>query len=327
MKGARAGVAKRIAVVFAACALALVAGECLARRAVPQNGTTPFRTPDVDILPAQLRPNFETLYRGHPVRINSAGYRGPEWPSPDQTEGVRGRVALVGDSFTFGNGVAFEDTLGARLEAALAERGSPALVMNFGVPGYNVDNVAHVVAGDVLEHSPDTVVFVFFANDVEPPLPMAVVDPNAVIDPLFGFPFGSALVQSVFVLGKRWALRFGVDLDSAPRAARRDLLAGGGRARLVEGLERMRTASEAAGARFVVALYPFLIAPDQNPFQDVDEVLFQVASELGLEAVHLGPDLWGERRPERLWAHFHDSHPNGRANGLAAEVLAAYLHP
>jgi hypothetical protein len=49
------------------------------------------------------------------------------------------RIAIFGDSFTFGDEVALADTWGAALERGLAARGVPAEVLNFGVNAYGTD--------------------------------------------------------------------------------------------------------------------------------------------------------------------------------------------
>jgi hypothetical protein len=46
------------------------------------------------------------------------------------------RIALVGDSYTFGENVAFEDTWGSVLDRDLRER---CQILNFGVIGYGID--------------------------------------------------------------------------------------------------------------------------------------------------------------------------------------------
>lgn len=49
------------------------------------------------------------------------------------------RVALLGDSFVFGEEVPFSDSMGAALQTRL---GDTTQVLNFGVPGYGVDQMA-----------------------------------------------------------------------------------------------------------------------------------------------------------------------------------------
>ena len=57
---------------------------------------------------------------------------------------ARHRVALVGDSFTFGLEVSYEQSWGARLEQAL---GGDVQVLNFGVDGYGVDQAYFATRG------------------------------------------------------------------------------------------------------------------------------------------------------------------------------------
>jgi len=68
--------------------------------------------------------------------INAAGYRGP-LRTAARADGVL-RVVALGDSSTFGYGVAYERTYPARLEELLAARGIRCEVLDFGVVGYTV---------------------------------------------------------------------------------------------------------------------------------------------------------------------------------------------
>jgi hypothetical protein len=74
------------------------------------------------------------------------------------------RIALVGDSYTFGEDVAYEDTWGYLLEKAL---GSDFEVLNFGVPGYGVDQAYLRYEKDVRKWKPKVVIFSFISHDVE----------------------------------------------------------------------------------------------------------------------------------------------------------------
>ncbi|MEO6554858.1 MAG: SGNH/GDSL hydrolase family protein, partial [Nitrospiraceae bacterium] len=74
------------------------------------------------------------------------------------------RIALVGDSYTFGEDVAYEDTWGYLLEKAL---GPEFEVLNFGVPGYGVDQAYLRYEKDVRKWKPKVVIFSFISHDVE----------------------------------------------------------------------------------------------------------------------------------------------------------------
>jgi lysophospholipase L1-like esterase len=101
-------------------------------------------------------------------RINADGRRGPE-VAVEKPEGVR-RVAVLGDSITFGYWVAEEDAFPRQLEAMLNEvrgEGPRVEVLNFGVPGYNLDQEIEALRSKALAFAPDVVVVAFCLNDLE----------------------------------------------------------------------------------------------------------------------------------------------------------------
>lgn len=113
-----------------------------------------------------MRPHQHTFTIDKPVTTNSLGFRSPEIPSR-KGPGVL-RVLCLGDSQTFGNGVAQDRTYAARLQARMAAReGAPPVeVINTGVQGW--DPVQEV---DLLERvtplmEPDVVILGMNLNDM-----------------------------------------------------------------------------------------------------------------------------------------------------------------
>lgn len=72
------------------------------------------------------------------------------------------RIALVGDSFTFGEEARYEETWGHFLERELE---SEFQILNFGVPGYGIDQACLRYERDVLPWKSEVVVFAFIAYD------------------------------------------------------------------------------------------------------------------------------------------------------------------
>jgi hypothetical protein len=125
-----------------------------------------------DILPYQLIPN---AYSAHttaefsvPIRINSEGYRGPEF-DPGSPRGFR--VLVLGDSFTFGHGCTAEECYVGVLGSALEDSLGPGVteVINAGyVSCYYPDSYYTYLVREGLELSPGLVVVGFFlGNDVD----------------------------------------------------------------------------------------------------------------------------------------------------------------
>src|SRR5215813_1648396 len=82
------------------------------------------------------RPNGEMRLMGVDVKINSKGLRDREIPY-ERITGVR-RILMLGDSFTEGWGVPFDQTFSKRIERLYVERGKPPTeVINTGVGNFN----------------------------------------------------------------------------------------------------------------------------------------------------------------------------------------------
>jgi hypothetical protein len=115
----------------------------------------------------ELRPG-SVVHAEVEYRVNALGLRGPEvtlW-KPD---GVR-RVAVLGDSIAFGYWVAEKDAFPRQLESMLGEVrgvGPRVEVLNFGVPGYNLDQEIEQLRAKVRDFAPDVVVVAFCLNDLE----------------------------------------------------------------------------------------------------------------------------------------------------------------
>lgn len=312
----------RCLIALTVSGLLLLVAEVIARRGVPQSQITPYCTARIEGLPAELRPNFETLWQGAQVKTNSRGFRGPEFGEPE--DGVL-RIALVGDSFAFGSGVDWEDTLGVRLEFALASLGQRAVVLNCGVPGYNIGNVAANVEAYVLGFQPDIVVYLAFANDVDPPLHYGEIDPEKVRDVYKPFPLRSAFLEWCSMNTRDALAKLGINMSRNQPEWQAAFYAGEGGKRMRAGLGRLKALCEAAGVRLVMAIHPFLLEAARNPFLPVEQGMARDGDALGLEVVRLERALEGcDRRA--LWADpIYDSHPNGEANALSAAWLAGAL--
>jgi len=112
-----------------------------------------------------LRPNLARSYRGHLLRTNGLGLRGPE-PGP-KLPGER-RILLLGESTTFGFGVDEEDTYAARLRTLLDAQPGRFSVVNAGVPAYTLFQSTIYLKQRGLALAPDVVAIYHLANDFLP---------------------------------------------------------------------------------------------------------------------------------------------------------------
>ena len=91
------------------------------------------------------------------------GLRSPEAGVVFDARRPRHRIAIIGDSFTFGLEVGYPDTWGNHLEHAL---GPDVQVLNFGVDGYGIDQAYLRYRRDVRSWRPDVVVLGLITHDL-----------------------------------------------------------------------------------------------------------------------------------------------------------------
>ncbi|MCO4771908.1 MAG: hypothetical protein KDA24_17890 [Deltaproteobacteria bacterium] len=134
------------------------------------------RTSDVLLGPFEIEevpevlgfePHHEIGHLDLVTHANEGGYNGPFHPEARAADTFR--VAVLGDSFTFGWGVqaseAWPALLEARLDAELATSGVDAEVLNFGVPGYNTWLQLLHWRRVVSAYRPDAVLLGYYSND------------------------------------------------------------------------------------------------------------------------------------------------------------------
>lgn len=95
---------------------------------------------------------------------NDVGFHAvPSSPKPD---GVK-RIVVVGDSWTFGQGVEADETFTSQLEKLLTRNGGKWQVYNLGMPGWNTMNQLAALRTLFSRVKPDVVVFCPTSNDID----------------------------------------------------------------------------------------------------------------------------------------------------------------
>jgi len=128
----------------------------------------------------RFRANIEGVPYLHPSKIvgindlntvrlwtNSQGFRDREH-SLENLDGTI-RVAVVGDSWVFGTGVAQKDNITSSLQAVLDQSGTHPQgyeVLNFGIPGMNLEGMVKMARSFALPYKPDVLVFSFICDDM-----------------------------------------------------------------------------------------------------------------------------------------------------------------
>jgi lysophospholipase L1-like esterase len=225
-------------------------------------------------------------------RINSDGLRNPETPVA-KAPGVR-RIAVVGDSIAFGYWVAEDQAFPRQLERML---GGSVEVLDFAVPGYNLDQEIETLRAKAFDFSPDLVLVAFCLNDLEGIFSYEyglVLDRSARSETIGGRLLEGLLRRSVFA---SWVEYRFAELEARRRFAQaRNPLAGplyeaavGEQRKALQA--RFRTLHELLAVRGMsglVAVFPtFGTRFASYPYRELHAVVLETAREAGLMALDL----------------------------------------
>lgn len=114
----------------------------------------------------ELKPNLSVKFQHAPVTTNSFGMRNRETTLEKPADTYR--IALMGDSYTFGWGVEQSSTFAHVMEDkvnSLLGGKKKVEILNFGVPGYATFQEVALFFEKALKFQPDAVMFYVIPND------------------------------------------------------------------------------------------------------------------------------------------------------------------
>jgi lysophospholipase L1-like esterase len=162
-----AGWRSTLALLLGSLVFSLLLAELVVRVVLPlPPGFSYVRSDGLLLHPPLMQATYFRQEFRTDIRINSLGLRGPE-VTRSKAPGTL-RILALGDSFTEGSEVPWEDVLSARLERALnAEPGPRVEVINAGVRGYGTADELLLLERLGFDLSPDLILLGFCVhNDV-----------------------------------------------------------------------------------------------------------------------------------------------------------------
>ncbi|MBX7143918.1 MAG: SGNH/GDSL hydrolase family protein [Oligoflexia bacterium] len=239
------------------------------------------------------------------------------------------RISVVGDSFTFGPWLQFDDTFPKRLERLL-NLGNGALkaeVINKGIAGYSTRDEVNIVKEAAADNS-DLIVLQITLNDPE----LSIYKPRPGEDPRFGplriDPNNRPILYYWKSLGflaqriraaltrKRYE-QYYFDLFSADETW----------GAFNNALQEIAQVSAKAKVPVVAVLFPLFSFPfdDKYPFVMIHQKIAGLLKELNIPLLDLRT-LYSGIPPERLHVYpGKDQHPNEIAHRMAAERIYTWL--
>ncbi len=264
------------------------------------------------------------------IRRNSLGLRDQEHTAikPPNTQ----RVLILGDSFTFGVGVAdpskiFPEILEQRFQLEGGEK--KVEILNGGIPGSLTKRWVKLLLEIKDSFQPDVILIVFFLRDGT--LTGSIGD--------FFTPIGKEMenrnkdstlyyysylyrkikdVQDRLELSQKYSKKIKISyLGNAEETrewenAKKNIL-------------KIKKIGDSIQAKVAFVVFPILIELNDNyPFQEICDVLTQFTNEHQIQNHSLLPAFMGEVGPN-LWVSPNDQHPNPKGHKIAADSIFPFL--
>lgn len=274
--------------------------------------------------------------------INDDGFRDRARARTKPPQGFR--IAVIGDSVSFGYGVAFDATYAQQLEAKLraASDHTYVEVLNLGVSGYNPYTEAELLRGVGLGFDPDLVLVQFCVNDLNDPtlhfdtstmLALGGIPAAAFPDPgahSSGRDAPAGLVRRACRWSRLCELLAESVLPGPDRAALVASLAphedpSSGELAWLEGIyRRMAAETRARDATLVLVVFPYQTQLEAGAPAKLQEALRALGERAGILVVDLLP-AFRRAAAEGADPLFLDLwHPTARGHRIAAqEILRA----
>jgi lysophospholipase L1-like esterase len=256
-------------------------------------------------------PNSNAYLMGVDVAINSDGFRDEEY-SVDRNQSYR--IAVLGDSLTFGWGVEKEDTFEVLLEEMLSET-RPTEMINFGHGNYNTQQQVNLFKEKGLKYNPDKVVVFYFINDAE-------------VTPVRSNWLWISRLRSVTFL---WSRARGLLSRAAPgqtfQTFYSDLYKDDqpGFIAVKESFLELQGITEQHGIELQVIMLPELHDLENYPFTAEYAKVESFLRDNSIPVIDLTDSFAGYQDPEGLWVAPDDAHPNALAHKMIAEYSRSFL--
>ena len=261
--------------------------------------------------------------------INALGYRDLERAQP-KPPGVR-RVLCLGDSFTWGVGVLFDDAWPQRVERALSRtRGERWEAVNLAEPGMNAVQEASRLESEGFGYGPDVVVVGFVLNDSEDE---DAAEARRAADWAEEQQRGPGAAQTLFdrsALVRLVRTRIGATLENRRRiTGYRSMYADDakGWTAAKSALAAMGGMCRAHGVPFVVVIFPLFANPldARYPFAELHAKVAQAGEQAGAKVLDLLPRYRSLDWRLLVVDGTNDEHPNEIAHRIAAQAIARTL--
>jgi lysophospholipase L1-like esterase len=253
--------------------------------------------------------------------LNAMGIR-EDWDTIPQRD-RRLRIALLGDSITYGYSVEPHQSFCHLLEGMLASdwpTGVLTINLGYSATGPLEQHERYVPLRDILR--PDVVVHVLFLNDLGYDAHHLVVRIHSVTRHDSWLATQSYVWRYTERQYRRWQIwHEALDYFRGGQTPEERATSW---TTFENGVRKCKTAAEEGGAVYCMVLFPWLFQLEQYPLTDVHARIRDLAAELGVPFLDLLATFEG-REWESVCISPVNEHPNPEGHRIAAQAIARFL--
>jgi lysophospholipase L1-like esterase len=259
------------------------------------------------------------------VELNKEGFRDVDYSfsKPNNTM----RIAVVGDSFTFGMGVNnVNDTYPKVLERDLASLNLTRNfeVLNFGIPGYDTKDHIKTIEDHVLKYNPDVIVIGYVLNDLPNPENIDVKYQKIEL-PFIGFWLRSSSYLYYFIESRLNELLRGNSPDYNYESIMSKLYNSSLNKNESDRIyKQIADVANQNNITVLVVTFPIIYKLNNYPFKEAHKHVDELAYKNHFLHIDLLKD-YQRYRVEDLVVNQYDAHPNELGQKIAADVISDYL--
>jgi lysophospholipase L1-like esterase len=258
--------------------------------------------------------------------INQWGMRGKNVEKEKRRDVYR--IALIGDSVTFGYGVSYEQSFAFLLEQQLNQQKQPRKVevLNFSVNGYGLESYLEVLKTKVPAFKPDLIVIGYCLND---PAPTSVVFEAVGVAMKRNASYKELAKYSQFVAWVKYLYDNAFSRYQQERDFHRYYTDPAVLSTLDSEFIEARSLSEQENAKLLVMIYPYLTNFSDYQFSYVHALIAGMLSRHNIAGLDLYGALASESAENLRVTKDDFTHPNARGHQLIADnmtpVILRYL--
>ncbi len=288
------------------------------------------RPVDDEIVDYRYIPNSEHWTGDVVYSINEAGFRDDahEIEKPPGTT----RVAVIGDSVTYGFGVQQDLIFSAEAGRRL---GSDFELINIAMSGLNAPQVVHLLEAEGLRYDPDLVVMNFVLNDCDFfTRYRAALEFTRAKDGEIGL-LGITIDPRIKRAIKASALVYFLSQQAERLFGTEDVSHGdyvlsiwddeGNRALVSDALDRFAALRAEHGFEPVILIWPVIAEFDGYAYQEIHDWIVAEGRARGLDVIDLLPPFAEEAAHDAYYLSPNDYfHPNAKGHAVGAGVFEAW---